>query len=139
MWQATKAMVDVFAQTLMREGVDAQVYNLAVSDLASIAGDLVDSRGIVLGGPTVLNGLHPLALHAANVVRVIKPPAKYAALLSSYGWGGGAVKQALEVLAPLKLEALGAIDVNGYPTADDLKKTEELARKMAQRVKEPLT
>jgi flavorubredoxin len=139
MWQATKAMVDVFAQTLMQEGVDAQVYNLAVSDLASIAGDLVDSRGIVLGGPTVLNGLHPLALHAANVVRVIKPPAKYAALLSSYGWGGGAVKQALEVLAPLKLEALGAIDVNGYPTAEDLKKTEELARKMAQRVKEPLT
>lgn len=136
MWQATKALVDVFAQTLMQEGVEAEVYNLAVSDLASIAGDLVDSRGIVLGAPTVLGGLHPLALHAANVVKVIRPPAKYAVVLSSYGWGGGAVKQALEVLAPTKIEALGAIDVHGYPTADDLKRTEELARKMAQRVKE---
>jgi flavorubredoxin len=138
MWQATKALVDEFAQTLMQEGVETSVYDLAVSDLASIAGDLVDSRGIVLAGPTVLNGLHPLALHAANVVKAIKPPAKYAVLLSSYGWGGGAVKQALEVLAPLKLDALGAIDVNGFPTKDDLKKTEELARKMAQRVKEPV-
>ena len=138
MWQATKALVDEFAQTLMQEGVDAKVYDLAVSDLASIAGDLVDSRGIVLAGPTVLNGLHPLALHAANVVKAIKPPAKYAVLLSSYGWGGGAVKQALEVLAPLKLDALGAIDVNGYPTKEDLKKTEDLARMMAQRVKEPV-
>ncbi|HUL39148.1 MAG TPA: FprA family A-type flavoprotein [Methanomassiliicoccales archaeon] len=137
MWQATKALVDVFAQTLMRSGVEAEVYNLAVSDLASIAGDLVDSRGIVLAGPTVLGGMHPLMLHAANVVKLIKPPAKYAVVLSSYGWGGGAVKQALEVLAPLKLEALGAIDVNGYPTAEDLKRAEELARTMAQRVKEP--
>jgi flavorubredoxin len=138
MWQATKALVDEFAQTLMQEGVDAKVYDLAVSDLASIAGDLVDSRGIVLAGPTVLNGLQPMALHAANVVKAIKPPAKYAVLLSSYGWGGGAVKQALEVLAPLKLDALGAIDVNGYPTKEDLKKTEDLARMMAQRVKEPV-
>jgi len=136
MWQATKAMVDVFAQTLMQEGVYVSVYDLTVSDLSSIAGDLVDSKGIVLAAPTVLGGLHPLALHAANVVKVIRPPAKFAVVLSSYGWGGGAVKQALEVLGPTKIEALGAVDVNGYPTKEDLKKVEDLARKMAQRVKE---
>lgn len=137
MWGATKAMVDVFSQGVAQEGVEVAVYDLTVSDLASIAGDLVDSRAIVLAAPTVLNGMHPLGLHAANIVRILRPPARYAALLSSYGWGGGAVKQALDVLAPLKIEALGAVDVNGHPTAEDLKQVEQLARKMALRVKEP--
>jgi flavorubredoxin len=135
MWQSTKALVDKMVETLLQEGIETKVYNLPVSDLANIAGDLVDSRAIVLGSPTVLNGLHPQALYAASLVRVLRPPAKYAAVLSSFGWSGGAVKQALEILGPTKIEAVGAVDVNGRPTADDLKKVEELAKNLAAKVR----
>jgi flavorubredoxin len=135
MWQSTKALVDRMAETLMAEGIETKVYNLPVSDIANIAGDLVDSRAIVLGSPTVLNGLHPQALYAASLVKLLRPPAKYAAVLSSFGWGGGAVKQALEILGPTKIEAVGAIDINGRPTADDLKKVEELAKNLAAKVR----
>ncbi|MEM0449851.1 MAG: FprA family A-type flavoprotein [Methanomassiliicoccales archaeon] len=138
MWGATKAMVDVFWQTLSKEGVEVVVYDLTVSDLATMAGDLVDSCGIVLAAPTVLNGMHPLGLHAANLVKILKPPARFAAILSSYGWGGGAVKQAAETLAPLKMEILGTIEVNGYPMKDDICKVELLAKKMAQTAKESI-
>jgi len=135
MWQSTKALVDKMTETLLEEGIETKVYNLLVSDIANIAGDLVDSRAIVLGSPTVLNGLHPQALYAASLVKVLRPPAKYAAVLSSFGWGGGAVKQALEILGPTKMEAVGAVDVNGRPTAEDLKKVEELAKILAAKVK----
>ena len=135
MWQATRALVDKMVEVLLAEGIDTKVYNLVASDLANIAGDLVDSRAIVLGAPTVLGGLHPQGLYAASLVKVLRPPAKYAAVLSSYGWGGGAVKQALEILAPTKIEAVGAVDVHGYPTAQDLKKVEELAQLLAAKVK----
>jgi flavorubredoxin len=135
MWQSTKALVDKMVETLLQEGIETKVYNLPVSDIANIAGDLVDSRAIVLGSPTVLNGLHPQALYAASLVKVLRPPAKYAAVLSSFGWSGGAVKQALEILGPTKIEAVGAVDVNGRPTADDLKKVEELAKNLAAKVR----
>jgi len=135
MWQATKALVDRMVQTLSSEDVEVRVYNLPISDIAAIAGDLVDSRAIVLGSPTVLGGLHPQALYAASLVKVLKPPAKFAAVLSSYGWGGGAVKQALEILGPTNIEAVGAVDVNGYPTPEDLKKVEELGKLLAGKVK----
>ena len=135
MWQSTKALVDKMTETLLEEGIETKVYNLPVSDIANIAGDLVDSRAIVLGSPTVLNGLHPQALYAASLVKVLRPPAKYAAVLSSFGWSGGAVKQALDILGPTKIEAVGAVDVNGRPTAEDLKKVEELARALAAKVR----
>jgi flavorubredoxin len=136
MWQSTKALVDKMTEILMEEGIETKVWNLPVSDIADIAGDLVDSRAIVLGAPTVLNGLHPQGLYAASLVKVLRPPAKYAAVLSSFGWGGGAVKQALEILGPTKIEAVGAVDVNGRPTAEDLKKVEVLARALAAKVRD---
>jgi flavorubredoxin len=135
MWQATRVLVDKMVEVLLAEGIDTKVYNLPVSDIANIAGDLVDSRAIVLGSPTVLGGLHPQALYAASLVKLLRPPAQYAAVLSSYGWGGGAVKQALEILGPTKIEAVGAVDVHGHPTEDDLRKVEDLAKLLAEKVK----
>lgn len=135
MWQSTKTLVDKMVEILLEEGIETKVYSLPVSDIANIAGDLVDSRAIVLGSPTVLNGLHPQALYAASLVRVLRPPAKYAAMLSSFGWSGGAVKQALEILGPTKIEVVGAVDVNGRPVAEDLTKVEDLARSLVAKVR----
>jgi flavorubredoxin len=38
---------------------------------------------------------------------------KFAVLLSSYGWGGGAVRQIQEMLEQLKIEIIGALEING--------------------------
>ncbi|MGQ9581936.1 MAG: FprA family A-type flavoprotein [Thermoplasmatota archaeon] len=135
MWGSTEKMVGAMAETLSAEGVEAVVYNLTTSDIGDVARDLVDSRGIVLGAPTVLNGMHPLALHAVNLVRALRPPLKYGAVLSSYGWSGGAVKQAAEVLGPMKIELLGVVDVRGPPSADDMRRVEELGVLLASKVR----
>jgi flavorubredoxin len=106
-----------------------------VADIGDVAKDLVDSRAIVLGTPTVLTGAHPLAVYAAYLVKALKPPAKYAVVLSSYGWGGGAVKHVQEVLGPTKMEIVGAIDINGPPTEDNIKQVVELAKTLANKIK----
>jgi flavorubredoxin len=87
MWGSTEKMIRPISDTLASEGIETVWHNLAVADLAEIAKDLVDSRAIVLGTPTVLNGAHPLAMYAAYLVRALKPPAKYAVVLTSFGWG----------------------------------------------------
>ncbi len=134
MWQSTHMLVERMNQAMLEEGIEVHVYDLTTSDASSLAGDLVDAEGFVLGAPTVLGGLHPLALYAAALVKAFKPPVKFAVVLSSFGWGGGAVRQALDMLGPMKVEVLGTIDSHGKPTDVDMEKARELGKAMAQKV-----
>jgi len=128
MWKATESMIKAISEMLLSEGIEANVYDLSTADLGEIAKDLVDSRAIVLGSPTVLGGMHPMAIFASYLVRALRPPLKYAVILSSYGWRGGALKQALEILGPTKVEVLATHEVNGPPTENDYEKLLEISR-----------
>jgi len=136
MWSSTEKMVKQMAEILAAEGVEVAFHNLAVTDIGDLVKDLVDSRAIVLGAPTVLGGAHPLAVYAVYLVRALRPPIKFAAILSSYGWGGGAIKQVREVLEQLKVEAVGSVDVNGPPTEESIRQIGEIGMLLAKKIKE---
>ena len=136
MWNSTEKMIKPIADTLTSEGVEIVVYNLTLSDIGDVAKDLVDSRAIVLGAPTVLGGMHPLGVYATYLVKALHPPTKFGVVLSSYGWGGGTVKHIQEILGPSKIEVVGAIEVNGPPTENDVKQIIELGKALAKRIKE---
>src|SRR3990172_8338665 len=136
MWSPTERMIKTMAETLLSENIDVKIYNLAIADLGSLAADLVDSRAIVLGAPVVLGGMHPVAVYGALLVKALKPPLKYGAVISSYGWGGAAIKQALEILGPTKIEVVGTHEINGPPTPDDHQKVTEIAKQLAGKIKQ---
>ncbi len=136
MWKSTEKMVHAIAETLTSDGIEITEYNMASASLGDVARDLVDSRAIVLGAPTVLGGAHPLGLQATNLVKVLRPPARFAVILSSYGWGGGAVRQIQETLGPSKIEIVGAIQVNGPPSDNDIEGIKQLGKTLAKRIKE---
>jgi len=135
MWKSTEKMIQPMVETLASEGIETATYNLAVSDIGDVAKDLVDARALVLGTPTVLAGAHPLAVYATYLVKALKPPTKYGVVLSSYGWGGGALKNVQEVLGPTKMEIVGAIEINGPPAEDDVKRIVELGKTLAKKIK----
>jgi flavorubredoxin len=135
MWGSTRDMVRTIAEILLKEGVDVKMYDLAVSDIGDIARELVDSRAIIIGAPTVLGGMHPLTLYGTYLVKALNPPAKYSVVLGSFGWGGGAVKQAEEILIPSKMEVVGNLQVRGRASDEDLKKVEKIGRELAQKMK----
>ncbi|MCS7240749.1 MAG: hypothetical protein NZ651_05855 [Candidatus Bipolaricaulota bacterium] len=122
MWGATEKLLETAIGELSLAGLD-----LAVHDLARA--DLVDSRALVFGGPTVLGGLHPMAAFALALIRTLKPPLRFALILSSHGWAGGAVHYAQEALA-----SLGAVDVHGQPDKEDIQTAKELAHKLVVRI-----
>jgi flavorubredoxin len=135
MWKSTEKMIQPMVETLASEGIETATYNLTVSDIGDVAKDLVDSRALVLGTPTVLAGAHPLAVYAAYLVKALKPPTQYGVVLSSYGWGGGAIKHVQEVLGPTKMEVIGAMEINGPPTEDNIKQIVELGKTLAKKIK----
>ncbi|HUL61473.1 MAG TPA: FprA family A-type flavoprotein [Methanocella sp.] len=135
MWGSTDRMAKAMAEALQSHGIETVLFNLQVADVGDIARELVDARALVLGSPTVLGGLHPLASYAASLVRVLRPPLKFGAFIGSYGWGGGALRQTQEALAPAKVEVVGAVDVRGPPDEEVLGKVVELARQLALKIK----
>ena len=136
MWKSTEKMIQPLTETLAAEGIELVVHNLAVSDVGDVAKDLVDSKAIELRAPTVLTGMKPVAFYAAYLLKALRPPTKFAVVLSSYGWGGGALKQAQEILGPTKLEVVGALEVNGPPKDKDIEQIIEIAKTLAKRIKE---
>jgi flavorubredoxin len=136
MWNSTEKMIQPIAETLAAEGIEIAVYNLALADLGDLAKDLVDSRAIVLGAPTVLGGAHPLAVYATYLVKALRPPLKFGVVLSSYGWGGGAIKHVQEILGPTKIEIVGATEINGPPAEGDVKQIIEFGKNLARKIKE---
>lgn len=134
MWNSTEKLVHQMAETLEQAGVEAPIYNLAAADVGDIAKDLVDSSGIVLGTPTVLGRMHPLAVYAAHLVTVLKPPAMYGVVLTSYGWSKGALAHASEVLGPTGIEVVGAMEINGPPKDEDYETVREIGKALAEKV-----
>jgi flavorubredoxin len=136
MWNSTEKMVKQMAETLASEGIEIAFHNLAITDIGDLARDLVDSKALVLGAPTVLGGAHPLAVYAAYLVKALRPPTKFAVVLSSYGWGGGAIKQIQETLGQFKVEVVGALEINGPPTEENIRQIVEIGKTLAKKIKE---
>lgn len=136
MYGTNEKLVKEIAARLTAEGIEVVVYNLVNSDIGGIAKDLVDSRAIVLAAPTILGGAHPLAVHAAYLVKALRPPARYALIVGSHGWHGRSNEALLEVLKGLNLELLGTLDVHARPGADDYNKLLRLTNLLINKVRE---
>jgi len=135
MWGSSERFTKAIVEVLESNGIRVALYDATVADLGELAADLVDARAVVLGAPTVLNGLHPLALTAAYLVKALKPPVKYGVYVGSYGWGGGALKQVQELLGTTKIELVGAFECKGRPTPADMQAVVQLGEELAAKIK----
>jgi len=134
MWNSTEEIVKVMVQALENSGIEVKLYNIINAETDLLTEDLVDARAVVIGAPTVLGSLHPLIMYNLNLIRLLKPPTKYGVVLNSYGWGKGAIKQALDVLEGAKIEIVGSLEVNGPPLSDDCEKITELGKQLAAKM-----
>jgi len=133
---STKTMVDYFVRALMKQGVSIRLFNLAQTDIGELAMALVDAATIVIGSPTVLVGPHPSAVYAAYLANALKPKAKFASIVGSYGWGGKMVEQLAGMLPNLRVEILDPVVARGLPKAADFQALDILAETIATKHRE---
>ena len=135
MWGSTEKMAKALNEELVKRGILVNVFDLPVTDIGHVAKELVDTPVVVVGGPTVLNLIHPSAAYATLLVKQLRAPTKYVALLTSHGWSGGAVKFVQSLLEGMKVEVLDAIDVKGPPKQAEFDRIVQLADKIAEKLK----
>ena len=85
---STEAMVRYLTDALMKRRISVRQFNMTKTDLGEFASALVDSATAVFGVPTVLFGPHPQIIYTTYLANLLKPKARYAAIIGSFGWGG---------------------------------------------------
>jgi flavorubredoxin len=128
---STERMVDHLTDALVERGVKVERFELSTTDIGHLAMALIDAATIVIGTPTVHVGPHPAVASAATLANVIRPKARFAAVIGSYGWNTKAVEQLVGMVPNLKVEVLGAVMARGYPGADTLAELDGLADAIA--------
>jgi flavorubredoxin len=136
MWGSTDKMARAIAEGATSQGVDVKLMKLRAADLTEIVTEILDSKAVIVGSPTLNNQMFPTLSHFLTYIMGLKPKDKVWGFFGSYGWGGGAVRGMAEMAqkAGFKVHEPG-FEVKYVPKAKDLKKCFELGKQIATEVK----
>ncbi|AEH22638.1 flavodoxin/nitric oxide synthase [Thermodesulfobacterium geofontis OPF15] len=136
MWKSTEKMAYAIMDGIIKEGVEARLFKLSVSDITDVMTEVMLAKGLVLGSPTLNNGLMPTVASFVHYMKGLRPRNKIGAAFGSYGWSGESVKLLNDILNEIKAEIVHeGIKVKFAPDKDTLKQCEELGKIIAQKIK----
>ncbi len=132
----TQRMVEYLVSALAERGVKVHQFNLAVTDIGKLAITLVDAATIIIGTPTVHVSPHPLVVYATHLANILRPKARFASVIGSYGWSTRVVEQTAELIPNLKVELLEPVLCEGHPRDEDFAALDRLADAVVARHQE---
>ncbi|MFI3300676.1 MAG: FprA family A-type flavoprotein [Candidatus Gastranaerophilales bacterium] len=135
MYGSTKEMIDYVVKGLNEKKIDTMVYDIVDGDLGDLAMALVDAATVIMGSSMVLAGPHPMTFNVAYLAGVLRPKAKFASFVGSYGWGGNLFGKLGEMLSGLKLDVIDPVLVKGKAKAEDFEKLDELIQQIYEKHK----
>ncbi|MGZ3614926.1 MAG: FprA family A-type flavoprotein, partial [Thermodesulfobacteriota bacterium] len=92
-------------------------------------------KGILLGSPTLNNGMFPTMGDCLTYVKGLRPKGKLFGLFGSHGWGGGAIREMRKVLVEEKFEIWEKeLPVQFVPDQEELKSAIQFGREFARKV-----
>ncbi len=138
MWESTEKMAHLIAKGAMDEGeVEVKLFHLRKSPYSEAITEIQDAKAVIIGSPTLNNGLFPTVGGFLYYLKGLKPKNKIATAFGSYGWMGGAVKEVMARLKDMDLELVEpAMDIKYPTTKQQDRECIEFGRMIAKRVKE---
>ena len=106
MWHSTEKMADAIAAGLAAEGIIVRPMHLRHVHRSEVMTEVLDAKAIIIGSPTLNNGLFPTVSDFLTYMKGLKPKHKLGAAFGSYGWSGEAVKQITQALEEMQLEMI---------------------------------
>ena len=106
MWHSTEKMADAIASGLAEQGIKVKPMHLRKWHRSDIMTEVLDARAIIVGSPTLNNGLFPTISDFLTYMKGLKPLHKIGAAFGSYGWSGESVKLINNVFEEMKFEVI---------------------------------
>jgi flavorubredoxin len=136
MWGSTDKMARSIAKGAINEGVEVKMIKLRASDNTEALTEILEAKAVLVGSPTINNGIFPTLGSFMTYVTGLKPKDKLWCFFGSFGWGGGAVRGMTEMAkkAGFKINE-SSLEIKYVPDHEDLKKCFELGKQIATQVK----
>ena len=136
MWGSTARMAEALVEGLAAGGVEVKMFNLTQSDRSDIIKEVLDARAVLVGSPTLNNGMFPSVAEFLCYLKGLKPKGKLGAAFGSHGWAGGAVKEVQGLLAAGGVEVLDCdLSFKFVPDSGELDRCFDFGRSVAGRIK----
>ncbi|MBN1841452.1 MAG: FprA family A-type flavoprotein [Deltaproteobacteria bacterium] len=133
MWHSTETMAEAIVDALGQEGVDARPMHLRHCDRSDIMTEVLDAGAVIVGSPTLNNGLFPTVSDFLTYMKGLKPKNKIGAAFGSYGWSGEAVKLINKKLDAMKFELIDpGVQIKYVPNDQGIDACHQLGKKIAQ-------
>jgi flavorubredoxin len=135
MWGSTEKMAKAILKGLIDEGTDARLLHLRSNHRSDIIEEMLEARGILLGSPTLNNGMFPTMGDFLTYMRGLRPKGKIFGLFGSHGWGGGAIKEMRRHLEMERFEIWEKeLPVQFVPDENEVKSAVEFGKEFAKKV-----
>lgn len=133
MWHSTEMLAAALTQGLMDAGVEAQLHHLRRTHYSDIITEVLDAGLLLLGSPTLNNGIFPSMAQFLAYLKGLKPKNKAAAAFGSYGWSGEAVKLINQELEAMKLKVVHeGLRCKYIPDQEELAAAKALGARLAR-------
>ncbi|MBC8457507.1 MAG: flavodoxin domain-containing protein [Deltaproteobacteria bacterium] len=132
MWHSTETMAEAIAAALGEEGVYAKPMHLRNCHRSDIITEVLDAGAVIVGSPTINNGLFPTVSDFLTYMKGLKPKNKIAAAFGSYGWSGESVKLINKEFEQVKFDVIDpGLRIQYVPEEKGIEACYELGKKIA--------
>jgi len=132
MWASTERLAKAILKGLIEAGADARLLHLRSNHRSDIIEEMLEAKGVLLGSPTLNNGMFPTMGDFLTYMKGLRPKGKIFGLFGSHGWGGGAIKAMRRALEEEKFEIWEKeLAVQFLPDSEELKKATEFGKEFA--------
>ena len=139
MWQATRRMAEAIGEGLAQTGVDYKLLHTAITDRNDALVEVFRSRTIIVGSPTLNNGLLPTITPILEDLKGLKFKNKIGAAFGSFGWSGESVKIIEDHFAACGIPLIrGGVKCKWRPDADDLRVCREFGKELGEATRKPV-
>jgi flavorubredoxin len=136
-WRKNPAkMAQAIAAGMNKEGVPAKPLHLRKWHRSEVMTEVFDAKAVVVGGPTLNNGLFPSLADFLCYMKGLKPLNKIGGAFGSYGWSGEAVKIITQELESMKFNIIEpGLKIQYVPDKQGLENCYAYGRKIGKAVK----
>lgn len=139
MHYSTQRLAHALAEGAMSEDVDVSIYFLHEDERSEIVKDILESKAVFIGSPTIFNGPFPslgdLTYYLRGLAFDRTGFRRLAVVFGSKGWGGGAVNTLKQELSKAGFDVCDVFEVDYVPSEDELAKCYDLAKSVASKIK----
>ncbi|HEQ78705.1 MAG TPA: FprA family A-type flavoprotein [Euryarchaeota archaeon] len=136
MWGSTEKMAHAIKDGLIEAKIPTTVRSLKHSHHSDIMTDVLDSKLLIFGSPTINNGMLPSMGGFLTYLKGLKPQNRVGFAFGSYGWGGQATGQIEEEMKTLKWEVpIPSVRHQYIPDDEELINIKNTAMKLAESIK----